>query len=168
MKKLAAALLAAGLVSALLTGCGGSSGSQQSIETQAEQTAAATESQNEPAVESTTKSTTGSAAESTTDSAAEAAEDATESSEESAEGSYKIYVLDASDGTPIEGAMVQLCSDTLCMTGNTDEDGLAVFDQEPGDYTTHLLRVPEGYEGSEEEIQLTADERVATYEISGK
>ena len=45
------------------------------------------------------------------------------------------------DGTPVAGAVVQFCSESLCMTGNTDENGEAHFDQEAGVYTVHVLRL---------------------------
>ena len=41
--------------------------------------------------------------------------------------------------------MVQLCSDTECIMGETDAGGIARFDRGAGAYTVHILQVPEGY-----------------------
>ena len=47
------------------------------------------------------------------------------------EGSYVIYVLDEESGDPIEGVIVQFCSDTECRTGTSDAAGKAVFEARP-------------------------------------
>ena len=57
---------------------------------------------------------------------------------------YLVLVTDEA-GAPVPGTLVQFCSDSLCITGVTDEDGLARFDREAGSYTVHLLTVPPGY-----------------------
>lgn len=85
----------------------------------------------------------------------------------SAENTYIILVQDANDNSPLSGAMVQLCSDTQCMMVVTDTSGAATFEVPgPGSYTAHLLKAPEGYEGSDEEIVLSADERTAKYTLN--
>lgn len=71
------------------------------------------------------------------------------------ETSYRVIVSD-SEEKPVQGAMVQFCSDTSCMLENTDENGQAAFDVEEGVYTVHMLKVPEGYEKPEDEY-VTAD-----------
>lgn len=91
------------------------------------------------------------------------AADSSESAE--ANNTYKVIVRDADNGSAVAGAKVQLCSDTQCLMADTDADGTAVFNQEPGNYTAHLLTAPQGYEGSEEALKLTADEHTVTYEI---
>ena len=61
------------------------------------------------------------------------------------EGIYRVIVSDT-DGDLVRGATVQFCSDTTCMKGETDENGVAVFQMEEGqNYTVHILKVPEGY-----------------------
>ena len=61
------------------------------------------------------------------------------------EGVYRVIVSDT-DGDLVKGATVQFCSDTTCMMGKTDENGMAVFEMEEGPiYTVHILKVPEGY-----------------------
>lgn len=68
-------------------------------------------------------------------------------------GVYRVFTVNE-DGDPVSGAMVQFCSDTLCMMGQTDENGMAVFEQEEGHYTAHLLAAPEGYAPDETEYTL--------------
>ena len=59
-------------------------------------------------------------------------------------GAYTVLVTD-SNGDPVQGAVVQFCSDTECMMVKTDETGIASFEQGPGSYTVHILKVPEGF-----------------------
>ena len=67
------------------------------------------------------------------------------------EGVYRVIVSD-SDGNLVKGATVQFCSDTACMFGKTDENGVVVFAAEEGPiYNVHILKVPEGYVKSTEE-----------------
>ena len=47
---------------------------------------------------------------------------------------------------PVEGAMVQFCSDTACKMAVTGSDGSVSFDDPPGLYEIHVRQVPEGYE----------------------
>lgn len=75
------------------------------------------------------------------------------------EGSYVIYVLDEESGDPIEDAVVQFCSDTLCQTGKSDAAGKAVFESDPGNYTAHVLKASEGYDVGSEEFDLTPEVR---------
>ena len=61
------------------------------------------------------------------------------------EGVYRVVVSDT-DGDLVKGATIQFCSDTTCIMGKTDENGVAVFEMEEGPiYTVHVLKVPEGY-----------------------
>lgn len=57
---------------------------------------------------------------------------------------YEIVVVDA-NGEPVEGVTIQFCSDVQCMMGKTDSNGVATFEEGPGHYTVHVLKVPEGY-----------------------
>ncbi len=79
------------------------------------------------------------------------------------EQGYVVTVQDE-DGTPVSGAVIQFCSDSLCMTDVTDEDGKARFDQEAGTYTVHILQAPEGYQENTEEY--TAPEAPGVITIS--
>ena len=64
---------------------------------------------------------------------------------------YEVLVRDEA-GKPVSGVTVQFCSDTECMMGTTDENGIASFEQEAGSYTVHVLKVPEGFENVGEEF----------------
>ena len=67
-------------------------------------------------------------------------------------GVYRVHVTNA-DGDPVEGVMVQFCSDTACMMGNTDADGYVNYEVDEGTYTVHILMVPDGYEEVSEEFK---------------
>ena len=41
--------------------------------------------------------------------------------------------------------MVQFCTDDNCKMGVTGSDGIATFDNPPGVYEVHVLKVPDGY-----------------------
>lgn len=66
---------------------------------------------------------------------------------------YRVYVTDT-EGDPVKGAMVQMCDDSTCRVGNTDEDGLAVFEVKEEKYTVHVLKVPKGYKKVTEEYEM--------------
>ena len=68
-------------------------------------------------------------------------------------GMYRIYVADES-GKPVEGAMVQFCSDSSCLLGKTDAQGLAAFQEPEANYTVHILKAPAGYEKNSTEYTL--------------
>ncbi len=61
------------------------------------------------------------------------------------EGKYRIRVI-SEDLQPVEGATVQFCSDENCEMGVTGSDGIAAFDDPPGVYEVHVLKVPDGYD----------------------
>ena len=68
---------------------------------------------------------------------------------------YRIICVDES-GAPVVGATVQFCSDMQCMINKTDDSGVAEFDEEPGHYTVHLLKVPEGFAKDKTEYEAPA------------
>ena len=68
---------------------------------------------------------------------------------------YRIICVDE-DGNPVQGATIQFCSDIQCMMGKTDADGVAEFDEAPGSYMVHLLKVPEGYAKDTTEYEAPA------------
>ena len=69
---------------------------------------------------------------------------------------YRVFVYD-SDGSPIKGAVVQLCDDTTCTLQKTKEDGIAAFKVDTLKvYEIHLLKVPEGYK-LRDEVYKTLD-----------
>ena len=65
---------------------------------------------------------------------------------------YIVMVTDP-QGTPVEGAFVQMCSDMQCMMQKTDATGCAVFKQDPGKYTVHILKAA-GYDVPKEEFAV--------------
>ena len=67
---------------------------------------------------------------------------------------YRVITLDT-DGAPVAGVRVQFCTDALCVMGETDADGVAVFDQQEGSgYTVHIYSVPEGYAKDDTEYSV--------------
>ena len=72
-----------------------------------------------------------------------------------AEVSNDAYIVMVTDpeGTPVEGAFVQMCSDMQCMMQKTDVTGCAVFKQDPGKYTVHILKAA-GYVVPKEEFAV--------------
>ena len=69
---------------------------------------------------------------------------------------YEVLVNDQS-GKPVAGVMVQFCSDTECIMGETDANGIAVFEKEAGKYTVHILKAPEGFAKDETEYPAPAE-----------
>ena len=58
---------------------------------------------------------------------------------------YRVIVTDP-DGDPVEGAVIQLCDDSICSFQPTGADGVATFAVEKqGTYEVHVLMAPEGY-----------------------
>lgn len=63
---------------------------------------------------------------------------------ESSNNYYRIIVADQTSA-PVEGAMVQFCTDDTCKMGVTDSTGAVTFDDPPGVYEVHVRKLPEGY-----------------------
>ena len=145
MKKLFATLITVSVVVSLLSGCGGSNGPGGSGGSAGDQQAPAQ------------TAAQGAGGSSKDEGAPPTVSDA--------ENTYIILVQDADDASPISGAVVQFCSSTQCMVGRTDTTGAASFESDPGSYTAHVLKVPEGYEVTGEEIALSADNRTAVFAI---
>ena len=68
------------------------------------------------------------------------------------ENAYNIYVIDQ-DEQPVEGAMVQFCTNDTCKMAKTDAFGLASFTDPEGIYDVHILKVPDGYEKNNDEFK---------------
>ena len=49
------------------------------------------------------------------------------------------------NGAPVAGVKLSVCSDSLCLTGTTDESGVYAFEGTEFPYTAHVLSAPEGY-----------------------
>ena len=68
---------------------------------------------------------------------------------------YRVIVTD-SDGDFVPGVRVQFCSDSFCMMGKTDENGVAVFKAEEGTvYTAHIMKFPDGYVPNADEYKTS-------------
>lgn len=163
MKKYVSILLAAILSASLLAGCGGSGKSGQQPAKEAQEQAAQpeeTETEEAGAVEDGAQAD---AAKEDPQAAAAAAKDDPQTDAAADSDAYLVYVKDAETMAPMPGVNVQFCSDVLCQMGKTDENGVAAFHSDPGTYTVHLMKAPDGYVSSTEEFTLDQDTREATY-----
>ncbi len=66
---------------------------------------------------------------------------------------YRVIVKDES-GAAVQGVMIQFCSDKACSMGETDADGIVVFEDDPGKYTVHVYSAPDGYAEDETEYEM--------------
>lgn len=76
---------------------------------------------------------------------------------------YTITCLSSEGDAPVEGVQLQFCSDSKCMLGKTDADGMSVFNVPDGDYDVHIQSVPDGYympDGAE--FKMTPDSKHQT------
>ena len=72
----------------------------------------------------------------------------------SSSGIYRVIVKDES-GRPVQGVVVQLCSDQACQMGETDVDGVAAYPEaKEGNYTVHVYSVPEGFAEDDREYPV--------------
>ena len=79
---------------------------------------------------------------------------------------YRVVVTDES-GAAVQGAMIQFCSPTMCLMGETDADGIATFEnQEEGTYTVHVYSAPDGF--ADDETEYTAPEKYGDVNITLK
>lgn len=78
-----------------------------------------------------------------------------------ADGGYQVKVVDPR-GEPVPDVMVQFCSETECVLEKTDAEGVAVFDMPAGEYTIHLLKVPDGYAEDDTEYPAPAAPETVT------
>lgn len=74
---------------------------------------------------------------------------------QAAQAQYQVLVTDA-QGQPLAGAMVQLCTDTLCQVLVTDASGRIDYTGAPYAYQVHLLRAPQGFLAPAEAFTLPA------------
>ena len=169
MNKYISIIIAFCLGASLLTGCGGQKNTKEQPKAEAQTEAAQAEAAENAgkAQPAEAEAQAIEAAEQTDAVQAGDRQKAAESFEEidAPTDGYIIFVKDAETNEPVAGAKVQFCSDTQCMMRKTDNTGAAVFDQEPGNYEAHILKVPEGYQKSNETINLTADNRMAVFMI---
>ena len=85
---------------------------------------------------------------------------------EKAADMYRVVVKDEA-GKPVEGVMVQFCSDQFCQMGETDADGIAAYPDSPeGAYHVKVYSVPEGY--AEDTAEYPAPEKFGDVTITLK
>ncbi len=72
------------------------------------------------------------------------------------EVSYLVKVEDP-DGYPVPGVTLQLCDDTACIRGETDEHGTAVFTARDVPCDVLVLKAPEDYVVTAEEFPVPQD-----------
>lgn len=65
---------------------------------------------------------------------------------------YKVTVTDET-GTPVAGAMIQMCKDA-CVPGRTNDQGVAEFNLEKDSYKVSFLAMPEGYAYADEKTEF--------------
>ena len=64
-----------------------------------------------------------------------------------ADSSHALYTVKFVDqeGRPVPQCVVNLCTDTMCQTFVTDENGMVEAEMEKGIYHVQVLKIPEGY-----------------------
>ncbi len=70
------------------------------------------------------------------------------------ESTYTVKYVDQ-DGTPVAGAMLQVCDAETCQVMTADENGVVTFTTMPYAWELHTLKVPEGYTGDTETVTVT-------------
>ena len=63
---------------------------------------------------------------------------------------YRVSVLSAQDLTPLQGAVVNFCTEESCQPVVTGENGEAVFTAPPARYHVQIVKLPEGWQLSNE------------------
>lgn len=67
--------------------------------------------------------------------------------------SYIALVVDENNA-PVAGVGVQLCSDKMCFMEETNSEGIAEFQVDEGEYTLHVLKVPDGFAEDSTEYEV--------------
>ena len=70
---------------------------------------------------------------------------------------YIVHVLDQ-DGNPVEGVIVNFCTDTACVPKESDGDGLITFSGALDVYHVQIIDVPDGYSWDEDYEMYTPRE----------
>ena len=78
--------------------------------------------------------------------------------------SYLIKVIDA-QGKGVEGVKLNVCTDTTCTMFTTDQNGEVRPGIAPGEYTVHLLSLPEGFPKDTLKREFTLSAEVFRLEI---
>ncbi len=67
--------------------------------------------------------------------------------------------LEDTDGYPVPGVKLQLCDDTVCIMGETDENGNAEFTARDVPCSVMILKAPEDYTFTDEKFPVPEGER---------
>jgi len=70
---------------------------------------------------------------------------------------YIIHVVDQ-DNNPVEGAVVNFCTDAACTPQETDETGTITYTADPYKYHLQIVEVPDGYSWDESFDMYTTQE----------
>jgi peroxiredoxin len=70
---------------------------------------------------------------------------------------YIIHVVDQ-DNNPVEGAVVNFCTDAACTPQETDETGTITYTADPYKYHMQIVEVPDGYSWDESFDMYTTQE----------
>ena len=87
------------------------------------------------------------------DTGTEAAASTGSTEESKAEPTYTVKVVDEGNN-PIVGAVVQLCEGSNCNPTATNEEGVAEYFLDKGDYKVSFVVMPSGYTYSGEETEF--------------
>ena len=68
--------------------------------------------------------------------------------------------LEDTDGYPVPGVKLQLCDDTVCVMGETDENGNAEFAARGVPCSVMILKAPEDYVFTDEKFSVPEEETV--------
>ena len=80
--------------------------------------------------------------------------------------SYRVTVLTAQDRTPLQGAVVNFCTDESCQPVVTGENGEAVFTAPPARYHVQAVKLPEGWQlASREDGDFYTEPREQSFQI---
>ncbi len=83
------------------------------------------------------------------------------------DSAYTAIVTDENNA-PVEGVVLQLCSDIACEQQTTDKTGMAVFTSAPGKYTLEVYKVPDGYAEDHTEYDVPEDFALLTVVLKAK
>lgn len=78
---------------------------------------------------------------------------------------YMVLVMDQ-ENAPVPGVLVEFCTDTQCVTAETDATGMAELESEPAACTVHILKVPEGFAPYELELSIGPQADLLTVNLS--
>ena len=92
-------------------------------------------------------------------------EDESREADTAGETAYRIFFTDG-QGNPVEGVIVNFCTDEVCVPVTSDADGIAEFTGDADEYHLQVIKVPEGSEfDRSQEFTIGPDEPELTLTI---